>query len=116
MLTITPGAGFVIEALLAFFLVTVVLSTAVARRAPNLAPLAIGMTITLNIMMGGPLTGATFNPALAFGPMTGNFTNVWLYVAAPVAGAIIAALVHEGLVVLAEERTADARRVSRPAE
>jgi aquaporin Z len=52
--TITPAIGFVIEAVLAFFLVTVVLATAVAGRAGNLAPLAIGMTLTLNIMMGGP--------------------------------------------------------------
>src|SRR6266852_9377657 len=52
-LTVTPWAGFVIEAVLAFFLVTVVLSTAVAGRAGNLAPLAIGMTLTLNIIMGG---------------------------------------------------------------
>jgi aquaporin Z len=54
-LTITPAAGFVIEAALAFFLVTVVLGTAVAGRAGNLAPLAIGMTLTFNIIMGGPL-------------------------------------------------------------
>jgi hypothetical protein len=60
--TITPEAGFVIEALLAFFLVTVVLSTAVAGRAGNLAPLAIGMTLTLNIIMGGALTGAPSTP------------------------------------------------------
>src|SRR6266478_3180184 len=45
-LTITPAAGFMIEAVLAFFLVTVVLSTAVAGRAGGLAPLAIGMTLT----------------------------------------------------------------------
>src|SRR5437016_11280405 len=44
-LTITPAAGFTIEAVLAFFLVTVVLSTAVAGRAGNLPPLAIGMTL-----------------------------------------------------------------------
>ena len=74
--TITPEAGFMIKALLAFFLVTVVLSTAVAGRAGNLAPLAIGMTLTLNIIMGGALTGAPFNPARALGPMvaTGNFS------------------------------------------
>jgi glycerol uptake facilitator-like aquaporin len=63
--TVTPAAGFVIEAVLAFFLVTVVLSTAVAGSAGNLAPLAIGMTLTLNIIMGGVLTGAAFNPARA---------------------------------------------------
>src|SRR3981189_1808046 len=78
-LTITPAAGFMIEAVLAFFLVTVVLSTAVAGRAGNLAPLAIGMTLTLNIIMGGALTGAAFNPARALGPMivTGNLTESW---------------------------------------
>jgi MIP family channel proteins len=117
-LTITPAAGFMIEALLAFFLVTVVLSTAVAGRAGNLAPLAIGMTLTLNIIMGGALTGAAFNPARALGPMvvTGNFTDVWLYMAAPIVGAIVAAVLHTGLVRLAHERTTAAAPASTPAE
>src|SRR5258705_6746556 len=109
-LTITPAEGFVIEAVLAFFLVTVVLSTAVAGRAGNLAPLAIGMTLTLNIIMGGALTGAAFNPARALGPMiaTGNFTDVWLYLSAPIVGAIVAAILHTGLVRLAHEGMAAA--------
>jgi MIP family channel proteins len=104
-LTITPGAGFVIEAVLAFFLVTIVLSTAVAGRAGSLAPLAIGMTLTLNIIMGGALTGAAFNPARALGPMvvTGNFTDAWLYVAAPIVGAILASMMHAALAWLAQE-------------
>src|SRR6202043_351899 len=50
-LTITPAAGFMIEALLGFFLVTVVLSTAVAGRAGSLAPLAIGATPTPHMPM-----------------------------------------------------------------
>src|SRR4030081_3914050 len=104
-LTITPEAGFMIEALLGFFLVTVVLSTAVAGRAGSLAPLAIGMTLTFNIIMGGALTGAPFNPARALGPMvaTGNFNDAWLYLTAPIVGAIIAALVHTGLAGLIQE-------------
>ena len=104
--TITSAAGFVIEAVLAFFLVTAVLSTAVAGRAGNLAPLAIGMTLTLNIIMGGALTGAAFNPARALGPMvaTGNFTGVWLYMTAPIVGAVIATFVHLGLTRLVGER------------
>jgi MIP family channel proteins len=107
-LTITPIAGFMIEAVLAFFLVTVVLSTAVAGRAGNLAPLAIGMTLNLNIIMGGALTGAAFNPARALGPMvaTGNFSDAWLYLMAPIVGAIVAAILHTGLVRLIQERTA----------
>jgi glycerol uptake facilitator-like aquaporin len=110
-----------IEALLAFFLVTVVLSTAVAGRAGNLAPLAIGMTLTLNILMGGALTGAAFNPARALGPMvaTGNFSDAWLYLTAPIVGAIVAAIMHTGLVRLAQEQMAAAepdRAARTPAE
>ena len=118
VLTITPAAGFVIEAVLAFFLVTVVLSTAVAGRAGSLAPLAIGMTLTLNIIMGGPLTGAAFNPARALGPMvaTGNFNDAWLYLAAPIVGAIVAALMHSGIAWLAQERPTAAAPASTPAE
>src|SRR5260370_40542837 len=119
-LTVTPWAGFVIEAVLAFFLVTVVLSTAVPGRAGNLAPLAIGMTLTLNILMGGALTGAPFNPARALGPMiaTGNFSDAWLYMTAPIVGAIVAALLHAGLVRLAYERMAaePGRATQTPAE
>src|SRR5207245_3964009 len=105
---VSPAAGFVIEAVLAFFLVTVVLSTAVAGRAGNLAPLAIGMTLTLNIIMGGALTGAAFNPARALGPMvaTGNFSDAWLYLTAPIVGAIIAAILHTALARLAQEQMA----------
>jgi MIP family channel proteins len=104
-LTMLPSDGFVVEAVLAFFLVTVVLSTAIAGRAGNFAPLAIGMTVSLNIIMGGELTGGVFNPARALGPMiaTGNFSDAWLYVAAPLVGGIIAALVHVGLTRLAAQ-------------
>ena len=105
-LTVTPWAGYVIEAVLGFFLSTVVLSTAVAGRAGNLAPLAIGMTLVLNIIMAGPLTGAAFNPARALGPMvaTGNFSDAWLYLTAPIVGAIVAAILHAGLARLIQER------------
>jgi aquaporin Z len=114
-ITITPVAGFAIEALLAFFLVTIVLSTAVAGRAGRLAPVAIGMTVTLNIIMGGPLTGAAFNPARALGPMivTGRFGDAWLYMLAPLVGAGIAAFVHAGLTRLGGKRTAGAVPASR---
>jgi aquaporin Z len=119
-LTVTPESGFMIEALLAFFLVTVVLSTAVAGRAGSLAPLAIGMTLTLNILMGGALTGAPFNPARALGPMvaTGNFSDAWLYMTAPIVGAIVAAILHTSLARLAQERatTGPDAAARRPAE
>jgi MIP family channel proteins len=118
LLTITPEAGFIIEAVLAFFLVTVVLSTAVAGRAGGLAPLAIGMTLTFNILMGGALTGAPFNPARALGPMvaTGRFADVWLYLAAPIVGAIVAAAVHTGLGLMAREGRGRGTAAATPAE
>jgi glycerol uptake facilitator-like aquaporin len=108
----------VVEAALAFFLVMVVLSTAVAGRAGSLAPLAIGMTLTFNIIMAGPLTGAPFNPARALGPMvaTNNFSDVWLYMAAPIIGAIVAAVVYSGLARLAQERVTAVISAPNPAE
>src|SRR5246500_4693556 len=117
-LTVTPVAGFIIEAVLGFFLVTVVLSTAVAGRAGSLAPLAIGMTLTFNILMGGPLTGAPFNPARALGPMvaTGRFADAWLYLVAPVVGAIVAAAVHSSLVLITREGRGTDRVAVTPAE
>jgi len=117
-LTVTPMAGFIIEAVLAFFLVTVVLSTAVAGRAGSLAPLAIGMTLTFNILMGGALTGAPFNPARALGPMvaTGRFTDAWLYLVAPVVGAIVAAAVHSSLVLITREGRGADTVAATPAE
>jgi aquaporin Z len=107
-LTVAPWAGFVIEAVLGFFLSTVVLGAAIGGRAGNLAPLAIGVTLTFNIIMGGPLTGAAFNPARALGPMvaTGNFNDAWLYLTAPIVGAIVAAILHTGLTRLAREQMA----------
>lgn len=91
--------GFFVEAILAFFLVTVVLNAAVSGKGGNLAGVAIGSTLTLNILMGGPLTGAAFNPARALGPAvaTGDFTNLGLYLVAPLVGAAAAAILYRQL-------------------
>ena len=76
------------------------------------------MTLTLNILMGGALTGAPFNPATALGPMiaTDNFTDAWLYVTAPITGALVAVLIHKALELLAGNETMVARRAAVPAE
>jgi MIP family channel proteins len=62
--------GILVEALLTFFLVFVIYGTAVDQRSRlgSVAGLAIGATITLDILFGGPLTGAAMNPARVFGP------------------------------------------------
>jgi aquaporin Z len=69
-------------------------------------------------MMAGSLTGANFNPAISLGPMiaTANFTDAWLYVIAPIVGALVAALIHKVLALLAEDGIEVAPRSAAPAE
>jgi glycerol uptake facilitator-like aquaporin len=90
---VSPAGGWFLEALLAFFLVNAVLHCAVANRAGNLAGVAIGVTYTLDILMGGPLTGAIFNPARQLGPAlaAGQFDHLALYLIAPLVGGVVAA-------------------------
>lgn len=86
--------GFVTEVVLTFFLMYVIYGSAVDRRGPTgIAPLAIGLTITMDILMGGPLTGAAMNPARAFGPaLVANFwADHWIYWVGPIIGASLAA-------------------------
>ena len=65
----------------------------------SIAGLAIGLTITLDILMGGPLTGAAMNPARAFGPelIQNDWTNAWIYYAGPAIGGVVAAASYEWL-------------------
>ena len=63
-----PYYALGVEALLTFFLVTTILHTAVAGKAGPMAGWAIGLTLTIAILAGGPLTGASLNPARTFGP------------------------------------------------
>jgi aquaporin TIP len=98
---IDVGAGLVVEALLTFFLVWVIFATAADPRGTfkSIAGLAIGLTITLDILMGGPLTGAAMNPARAFGPqLVGNaWSDGWIWYFGPLVGAGSAALLYEFL-------------------
>ena len=88
--------GVGIEAVLTFFLVTAIFGTAVDSRAPKLGGLAIGLTITMDILAGGPLTGAAMNPARAFGPalLTGHWDDHLVYWIGPIVGAVIASLLY----------------------
>jgi aquaporin Z len=91
---IEPGAAMGIEIILTFFLMYVVFGTAVDKRGPaGIAPLAIGLTITMDIFAGGPLTGAAMNPARSFGPalVDGTWDDAWVYWVGPAIGAAIAA-------------------------
>ena len=98
---IHDARAFVVEAIMTFFLVLAVWATAVDPRGAfkAIAGLAIGLTITIDVLMGGPLTGAAMNPARALGPELagGTWHEWWIYWAAPAAGALVAALLYEYL-------------------
>jgi MIP family channel proteins len=90
--------GFVIEIVLTFFLVWVIFATAAdpGGTFKSIAGLAIGLTITVDILMGGPLTGAAMNPARAFGPelLAKEWTDAWIWYAGPFVGGALAAALY----------------------
>ena len=96
---VTPVQGLVVEIVLTFFLVNTIFNTAVSGKAGNFAGLAIGLTLVLAILMGGPLTRASLNPARTLGPaiISGNYADLWLYFVGPCIGAILAALLYIGV-------------------
>ncbi|MDH2908277.1 MAG: MIP family channel protein [Candidatus Nitrosotalea sp.] len=103
------ASGFAIEAILTFFLVTVIFMTAVHKKAPaGMYGLAIGGMIFLIHLVGVPLTGASVNPARTFGPalISGYWDYHWMYWAAPITGAIIAGLIMNYVFVKKAEETA----------
>lgn len=101
---ISWGQGVFIETILTFFLVLAVFLTAVDDRTPKMGALFIGLIITMDILFGGPLTGAAMNPARTFGPafvgwLAGASTyNPWanhlVYWIGPLAGAIVARMCY----------------------
>lgn len=93
---LTPAQGILVEGILTFFLVFVVYGTAVDKRAPRLAGLVIGATITLDILFGGPLTGAAMNPARVFGPAlaAGFWKAHYVYWIGPLIGGALGGLVY----------------------
>ena len=97
--TVTATQGLIVEIILTFFLVNAIFNTAVSGKAGNFAGLAIGLTLIFCILMGGPLTRASFNPARTLGPaiVSGNYADIWLYFVGPFVGAILAALLYIGI-------------------
>jgi MIP family channel proteins len=96
---VTRATGMLIEGIMTFFLVFVVFATAVdAQGAFNkIAGFAIGLTITMGILFGGPLTGAALNPARAFGPALAShdWLNHGVYWVGPLAGGVLAGWIYD---------------------
>jgi MIP family channel proteins len=93
---ITYGGAFILEAIGTFFLVNTVLHAAVRGAAGWLAPFAIGMTVTVCILMFGALTGGSVNPARTIGPAiaSGTYDGIAIYLVAQLVGAMIAGTLY----------------------
>jgi MIP family channel proteins len=95
---ISTGGTFVVEFLLSFVLMFVIMAVATDDRvAHGFAPIAVGLTVALCALMGGPLTGASMNPARSFGPAVVGalWDRHWVYWLAPLAGMVAAARAYE---------------------
>jgi MIP family channel proteins len=94
----SQGQSFLWELVLTFFLMFVIMAVATDTRAVGeAAAIAVGGTVLLDAMFGGPISGASMNPARSIGPalVSGNLHALWLYIVAPVCGASLAALAYQ---------------------
>ncbi len=94
------AAAFAVEFLLTATLMLVITAVATDTRAVGqLAALAIGATVALDALWGGPVTGASMNPARSFGPalVTGLWQSHWLYWLAPILGACAGAAFNQAV-------------------
>jgi aquaporin Z len=99
--SVTLQQAIGLELVLTFFLVSAVFGTAVSPDAPRVAGFGIGLVLLFDILVGGPLTGAAMNPARAFGPaaVSGEWLGQLVYWIGPIAGAILAALLWEHMLL-----------------
>ena len=92
--------SFLWEVVLTFFLMFVIMSVATDTRAVGeAAAIAIGGTVGLDAMFGGPITGASMNPARSLGPalIAPQFDSIWVYLLAPLVGTTLAALAYQAV-------------------
>ncbi|MFI5122143.1 MAG: MIP family channel protein [Vicinamibacteria bacterium] len=96
--SIGVGSALVYETVLTAFLMFVIIAVATDTRAVGAAAaIAIGATVGLDALFGGPVTGASMNPARSFGPAlaSGQWTDFWIYIVGPVAGAALGAAAYQ---------------------
>lgn len=92
------GSAFVYEVVMTAFLMFVIMAVATDTRAVGAAAaIAIGGTVGLDALFGGPVTGASMNPARSLGPalVSGELHDLWLYLTAPLLGAALGALAYQ---------------------
>lgn len=98
----SAGNALVMEIVLTFFLVLVIFGTAVDTRTPKVVSgLLIGLTITMDILAGGAVSGAAMNPARWFGPaiVQQEWGDLWIWWVGPAIGAVIAAVLYNDIIM-----------------
>jgi MIP family channel proteins len=94
----SDGQSFAVEVVLTFLLMFVIMAVATDTRAVGQsAALAIGATVGLDVLLGGPISGASMNPARSLGPavVSGELTSLWIYLTAPPLGALLGAMTYQ---------------------
>ncbi|MCB0400433.1 MAG: MIP family channel protein [Winogradskyella sp.] len=92
-----PYKAFMLEFLLTFFLMMVIINVSTgSKEIGTMAAIAVGSVILLEAMFAGPMTKASMNPARSIAPaiFSGNISNLWLYIVAPILGAQLAIICH----------------------
>jgi MIP family channel proteins len=95
---ISIGSALAYEVVLTAFLMFVIMAVATDTRAVGAAAaIAIGGTVGLDALFGGPISGASMNPARSFGPAlaAGEWADLWIYFAGPIAGAALGGLAYQ---------------------
>jgi MIP family channel proteins len=100
------GEAIFVEAVLTIFLLWAVFGTAVSPLAPRIAGFGIGLIVAADILIGGPITGASMNPARWFGPAVAAsfYDNALVYWVGPLIGAALAGLSYRYVFAPAEDR------------
>lgn len=98
--SIGVGSALIYEVVMTALLMFVIVAVATDTRAVGAAAaIAIGATVGLDALFGGPLTGASMNPARSLGPalVSGEWRDFWIYLVGPLAGATLGAFAYEGV-------------------
>ena len=91
--TVDVWRAFVLELLLTFFLMVVIINVSTGSKEMGIiAGIAVGGVVLLEAMFAGPITNASMNPARSIAPniVSGNIEGLWLYIVAPILGALLA--------------------------
>jgi aquaporin NIP len=93
--TIPAGSwhqSFILEIILTYFLMLVIIFVSQNKETRHMIGIAVGAVVMLEAIFAGPITGASMNPARSIAPaiISGNITHLWLYILAPIIGAVLA--------------------------